>query len=729
MAYFSYDGDKTPFTHYPFDFYSRFLGILPLESEYSLPKEMKFIVDPNDKNRFITLKQASPISLLWLMLYSSTKWDIPAIFRQKDEAQIEALETEAHYKLFMLALKRMEEKNPFSQADYAHYLRGECAAESIYFASVLLLTNIGIYKRYPIDSADIYKVTRRLLENGVLKTPNNTLLVRYFNNKIYNANRYIPSDDALWAREAVLNAEFKDAFYAMALEYIKASGVQYAQIAADVDDVNGLDNLIRLNDGYGYENYRLLVHTSSSSLDKQGFDGDVNRIRVLFKEKREKEKATTRLVGLDLLSMEHCRRFFDFLLDSSAPEKFAPLNAQTTVLHIHGDAGCGKADNNRSLCGYYFRNRIDQEKDDQFYKQLYRYLAKSHHNAQRFNALNSTTGIKQELPLSGLFDELFHYNSLTMESLRLLHFDITGPAGQGQIAYETKRNIASLIETLDKKPTSGAETYYAALTQKSVPFSICIGRACQARSFLSKKYPKIHFDTGLGSRPAVGAAGGCSSAQIYHLDQGVLHLDGLVDTNELQPVMNAVAYAEESAFSPLALQKIGAFTDAFNAMSEGEIEKGIREYINTYQYDTGIMLCLVPAMKDILKEIKKLDDKIPSCGRKGIFLAAFALLHNWRSLILGAYGQGVAHTDIQKESARMALLQTYSILHAEVPGLVEALLPKVSQLIAAAASASWERSIGKINHREQRSNLALVKFEGVRAPESIVYIKTESGKQ
>jgi hypothetical protein len=364
-----------------------------------------------------------------------------------------------------MVLGLIEKKNPFMTFDMNEYQRGECAAENIYIACCILQYISGNRICYDLREPDIYQITRRLLENGSLKSEAAYHVIAYFNKKLLAANKYTPFDDAYWARGSITDsAGYADKFNLMSLCYMYASGVRYAQIAVSKNSMKKIDDLIQeFQKKYTGTGYKLLAQSPAVYSNKEKFEGELNSILELFKLSADKPK---NLVGIDLLSTENktglYKEFFDFLLKENTIYVFNNYvgpdekPSKKAIMHIHCGEGGGNSENNRSLCGYYLCNAAHPDMRE-FSSALADYAIKCYRKnvARAKERKREREHLKKKdrdyLEVTTLFDELFQWNNLVIDGLQLHRFDINSPVSRALVAYHGKTNIIHLCDTLDEK--------------------------------------------------------------------------------------------------------------------------------------------------------------------------------------------------------------------------------------------------------------------------------------
>lgn len=469
----------------------------------------------------------------------------------------------------------MVRRNPFAATDRQGYLRGECAAENIYLACLILAQRFG--RTSPpaaIDQPAIYLGTLELLGASAVRDSETDQFVRYFNRKIWSGNKYTPFDDAYWARGAIRDRHPGE-FACLTLGFLLHEGISHTQTATGEDEVAVLDSLFEQFNASEKTAYRLLAHTAHGYASEAAFDAELHRILRHF-EIQQGQPPQARLVGIDLLGMETAtglyRQFFDFLLEQAAVfRRYLDGKPETrkVVLHIHCGEGTGVSDDNRSLCGYFLRNANAL---DDFYAALSAYAWKCYGNTIRQGKArlrereNLQDRDKAPSALAGLFDELFFGNSLTSSGLRLRRFDITSGTTQALVAYYARTNVVNLCQALASRDADG-NSYYRRLLESDL-FSLRIGHAYYYRNYLASKFPELCFDTNLGSNFITGASGLFDSLQEYRLNRGLRHLDGYVGTDQLKELSLAIAYQGEQRLDPQQMQYVHALAESQSGFDE-----------------------------------------------------------------------------------------------------------------------------------------------------------------
>ena len=710
MSYFELS-EAVEIQSYPFDFHSHFSGILPLESEIKLG-------DNKFKGDGFFLEKGDKLSIIGIISRKIIK-EKPKLDKKENEVK-----EESHYRLFGMVLKKIIGNNPLNATEFGDYKRGECAAENIYIACCLLLQNIGFDTDYDIRKPDIYNVVLTLLnaKRTPIKNEKNAHVVAYFNRKIFSANKYTPFDDAYWVRGAVQDDEvYKVAFSWTTLYYLYASGIRYAQIAAGVKDIvtGDLNNcLVKFNSNL-HTSYKMLAHSPHVYSSEKVFENQLNDILGLF----EPEAPYKSLVGIDLLSPEIKTGLYGVFLKFLKEKKEAFKNyvksggsCKKIIIHIHCGEGGGTSEENRSLSGYFF-SHAPLPKTRQFCNFLAAYAKECYQNTVSRQAArerergNLGKEKKDYGDISSLFDELFYLNALSFDGLQLHRFDITSQRSQDLVAYNAKTNITHLCAELDK-PDDGS-SYYKQLCDSipdgaDTPYSFRIGHAYYDRNYVVSKFPALYFDTNLGSNFITGASGLFDSAQIYRLNNGFRHLNGQIDTDIIDQTTGRVAYM------------------GIERLNKKQMDLVKKELIDGEDYK---QLGLIGATKDaanILLDKYWGNPSPPDENLKNYRRFLLALVVNWRSYIFGADGQGVEHSDVEVESARMALMLTYQLIdvfekiNLEIP--IKERIEDLAEFFRSISEAYWNLTIGDCS-LSTLSEYKIEKFHGFKSPQSVVLVK------
>lgn len=689
-------------TSYPFDYHSHLGGILPV----------RLVRQPSAKS---------------YPMLSLAEW-----LDQTDPERGEFL-------LFKEALEFMLAANPFKpligegKGNAADYQRGECVAENIYVASVLLAQ-----RTHPADSIDALPVTDSRLYQTALEAirpameqqadkrdPLLLAFVRYFNGKIYSSNKYTPFDDVYKARFSLVDRiggakEQPEGRYQKWLEatldYLYSEGIRAIQIAASAYDIPALDKYIKDFNQKKHTSYRALVHTAAGYRSEDALEKDLGVILKLLVDDEH-----TATVGLDLLGTENkvaeYKVLFEFLSENarSLTTRFKEGGrAPRMTVHIHNGEGNVSGPNNRSLIGYQLLYG-SQLPDADFYGALSAYIRRC---AQ-------ATGLRQALEgrgvlgargrkrngVSGLFDELFRHNALTYRGCRLRRFDINEEHSRALVAYNAKRSVMGLSEAFDVRAREHQfKSWYAALTAHGFPYAFRLGHDYYYRNYMAARYPALAFDTNLGSNAVTGAAGWFGSVESYRINRGFRHLDGYIETDVLGAAATAVAYmasgtldveqiafflelsksgrplAEELAQDDTAKELRAMLKQALGTVA-GDQQKDREEYYKLY--------------RDLVLEIVGPHDI--RFFRYQALTRVYTLFLNWRSYLLGADGQGAEHTNIQDEFLRMLILLAYELMPSSLPNekknkpeekWLDRMLELLQNLLLKIAAIYWQTTMG-----------------------------------
>ncbi|MEZ0471046.1 hypothetical protein [Luteimonas salinilitoris] len=727
MAYFKL-APVTGITNYPVDYHSHFTGILPVRGKDD--------------------RQPSLVNLLAEALFRSDP-------RKSDKAELQ---------LFDYALRFMmdEQTNPLarlaSSLSRAEYERAECAAENIYVAAVLaghidyLDMDLLAEPAYRPDLYDAVRarIVKKALDSPVKPDQSLMKLVRYFNGKIYSSNKHTPFDDCYKMRGAFVKffcdgdpAEFEKwddwqqqryrAWIRATFDYLREEGITHTQTAATQDEMKELATRAAEYNAENHTSYKLLVHTPSQYLPDGKLEAYLKDaiLPLLSDDKRD-------IVGIDLLGAENkvgnYRELFEFL---RAQETGLEANfgqgkprALKLIVHIHCGEGSGFGSGNRSMIGYYLYEAGFPE--ESFFEDLPRYIIKCYKAAEG-KQLATPRGTRGTATPFGLFDELFHDNSLTYRGRLLRRFDISSETSRELAAYNAKRNVMALSETLDSTPQDADRTWYRLLAEDSALFAFRLGHDYYYRNFMAAKYPQIAFDTNLGSNAITGASGLFSSIESYRINRGYRHLDGYIDTNVLRAAGDAVAYMASEA---LTQEQIAGLTGmSMQPEALGEILEGSKDWI---------VQQLQSALGPIYPQVVTKDsfyDKYCSlvlATAGGVDTPAYryqamarvlALFRNWRSYLLGADGQGAEHSDIQHEFLRMLILLVYGLLPTGETRIDAKVLVDLQYLLRSIAESYWRATVGPVEFKLLQDKVRLELLEGFKAPDSVVTVRRSAVRQ
>ncbi len=732
MAYFKLAA-PTRITKYPFDYHSHFTGILPVQRA-------------DDKD---------PRPSLAALLADTFFKDDP--FKA----------AKGELKLFDFALEFMMDPatNPFARLlksdNRAQYERAECAAENIYVASVLLGR---VFAYLPIEAVAqsavapyLYGAVRKQVVEAALGStmePDKSLMkiVEYFNSKVYSANKYTPFDDCYKMRGTYVkllcggdpanrrnwdNAQKKRyiAWIVATFAYLQQEGITHTQTAATEDEMGELAAQAAAYNNRNGTSYKLLAHTPHQYLPDKALGRYLDsKILPLLVSQGQGD-----IVGLDLLGAENkvgnYKELFEFLLAKgyALQANFGPGKPRSLKLitHIHCGEGSGFGTDNRSMIGYYMYEVGDP--DAQFYADFAGYIL-SCYRAAEARLRDTPRGTAGTAVPFGLFDELFHNNSLTYRGRVLRRFDISSEKSRELSAYNAKRNVMALSETLDSKPEGQDCTWYQLLMEKSTLFAIRLGHDYYYRNYMAAKYPQIAFDTNLGSNAITGASGLFNSIEGYRINRGFRHLDGYIDTNVLQATSDAVAYMASEA---LTQEQITWFTQ--KSAEPGSVEAVFEVGGNKSWIELQLKDALGPLYDEITKDffygkyvgltVKTAGDVEAGAYKYQAMTRVLTLFQNWRSYLLGADGQGAEHTNIQNEFLRMIILLAYSLLPTGQTRIDANLMLDVEYLLREIARVHWRNTIGATDLKASYDTFSLESLEGFKSPDSVVTLRRKIVQQ
>lgn len=760
MAYFTIPNLSLP--PYRFDYHSHFGGILPVEKDEakaseSWSPEVEYVI--NDKNGSKTVKIAPSVG-------KGQQLSLVGLFGGSDPKSASRL---GHVSLFIKALQLMEEANPLklilSGGQAKPYVRGECIAEDIYIACVCLAPRLGVLGWEGADATEptLYAAVRGKLQQVQAiwsaeyakaekenRTPPPDLLdellpwLAYFNRKIYSASKYTPFDDAYRARSFALKkliaeegAGTQPNFMAMTLMYLRQEGIQYAQFALGEDEVRMCNAIAAAYNKAKGTGYKLLAHTALIYADGAAMTNYLTKdLLPLFSD-----AALTEVIGIDLLGSENkvgnYQDYFAFLAAQAAGAsplvsafgKGAGARALRMTSHIHCGEGMGLAADNRSAIGYAM-NYSGRAPDEAFYRAYCEYVQVCLAAAQRRAADNArgTAGAKaaKKNGVSGVFDEMFRNDSLTIGGLVLRRYDGNSERTRELVAYAGKRNMMAVSEALDTVDAGSAKSYYDLLVAGTLPFAFRLGHAYYYRSFVAARYKELAFDTNLGSNAITGASGLFDSVESYHLNRGLRHLEGYADTDLIQRVNDLVMYSGPGTLSVKDAQALLKLVRS--SSSPEELLKNCGNDLEDMLAKATAPLAPVFGSEQCLKYLNGLLTAMigDSQSRSLWYVAlsrALSLFVNWRSYLLGADGQGVEHTDIQAEQLRCVLLLAYGLVPFDSASQAAAtsIGTQLQQLVADVASAYWQTNVGPVAQAPSDPKLA-VSIAGYKAPASVVTI-------
>jgi len=708
MAYFKLS-EPTEVFEYPYDFHSHFSGILPVRSKPGIP------------------------SLASWMDASSPEKGEQALFEQ--------------------ALKFMLDANPFDnltrRADKANYERGECAAENIYIACVLIAQRMRPDEKIhalPVTDPELYRAAQESVKaaEGSFGEDRQWIraLIRYFNGKIYSSSKFTPFDDVYKMRSALGDQvkvgpkgdeKYKNLFI-QTLDFLEARGIRNIQIPSGTGDIGELDTQIRaINGGDKRTQYRALVHTPSAYVSGTKFAEELDAIL-----KKLLDRSLEFTIGLDVLGVENrvanYQVLFDFLRENKdvlAGTLGRPKQSKSIIVHIHNGEGASAAADHRSMIGYYLAYG-DPAPDGAFYEALSAYIARCVKTAAERRATEGAGS--RGAPgygkgaFSRLFDELFLSNSLTYEGCRLRRFDITGERSRELAAYNGKRSVMALSELLDAPVEKGGqETWYECLAGEGSPYTFRLGHDYYYRSFMAAKYPRIAFDTNLGSNAITGASALFRSAESYRINKGFRHLDGYIDTDVLAAAAAAVVdlsndgltQDEMDFYFNLSQQR----ADLKEILRNGEVAGKIQEYLAKALGPLGELRIKSDYAQYVELVLAIVGESEQPTVRYQAMTRVYAVYRNWRSYLLGADGQGAEHSDIQDEFLRMVILVAYHLLPVGQTELTGDTLLVLQSVIRGIAQSYWLATVGANSDVPVEYRRRIEKLEGYQAPASVVSLQ------
>jgi hypothetical protein len=602
------DAQLTP---YNFDFHSHLNGILPVESKF-------YGMAGSTQQRQLSMLGAVNPNL---------------IANGTDGA---AERKKAHIQLFTAALKYLS-KHPELRIHEHHSapIRGECAAENVYMACVILNARAGLglgdipsYSFYT-GVADYLKGIDSVPEPLQLETYQ---IIRHFNHKIYSANKYTPFDDCYELRSAVTDGseEDKDLWVNMTLDFQTQQGISHSQIATSVKKFPEQAKLFAaFNRAYGTQ-HGLLIQTANgyNSTEKLKKDLDDIKEKLLANWMQD---GTRVAVGLDVLGQETGIIDHATVLEKAQKiyEAAQPPRPKMLTVHIHAGEGSGSAPHNRSLSGYWFCHAADAERHGaEFYTAFAAHILNAYQNAcdhraghdaqsERWNQSAAPSESTKKDKLSRLFDEVFYRKSLTVRGITCRRYDLSSATTRALVAYNAKRNITVLAEHLAQANTSPNTYPYGQL-------AIRAGHALHYRNYLLKRTglesPQLTCDTNLGSNFITGASTLFTDIESYRFNKGLRKLNGVFDIEYLERLKNSLT----GTLKPDELKKENA--------------------------------CIA------------------------------------QSLLIGADGQGIEHTDIQIEAMRQAMVLL--LIEAPDSNKAQKTLEEFSLLLKNLASTYWKDTVG-----------------------------------
>jgi len=755
---------------YRFEYHSHFNGILPVKGDSTLGTAL-------DAGNGLIIAADQPLSLVGL--YGLDAGRLEPGWQRRGTVS-----------LLLKALRLMEERNPLQAVaqqprDRQAYQRGECVGENIYIAAVWLADRLKLSACYDLAATDpaLYAGVRARLEQiqtawrerGAPKDAGDEIeavlpMLEHFNAKFYSASKYTPFDDAYFARSfAIKQLEREQSegkvvqrMIYMTLMFLQQQGVANAQLALGPDDAKLHDACAEIYNTAAGTRYKLLLHSSHVYSSDEKFLEDLQKLKTCLAD-----PALRNVVGFDLLGAENkvgaYLTYFEFLNRNRAAltARFGPsLPNDPPKLalkfsnHIHCGEGMGVAMDNRSAIGYAM-TYLGAPLSASFYRAFWRYVmtgidAARSREAEHWRGTEGTPDAPR-LPgehVSGLFDELFRNDSLTIDGLALRRYDGNSARTRQLVAYTGKRNMMAISEAFDTVPKEPArpeekgENYYQVLAQgNDRPMAFRLGHAYYYRSYVGARYPYVSFDTNLGSNAITGASGLFDSSESYRLNRGLRHLQGYIDTDAIQELSDRVMYTGARSLDRSDVQVLLALSQT---CKDGD------EFME--QVSAALPKLLGKLMAPIYGARSAdewgnyfgllLEAKIGLSTSRAIWFDAatrvLSLFANWRSYLLGCDGQGVEHTDSRAEYLRCALLMAYSLMplspdagrQAVADASTEAVeIPDADQvamqlqvLIDTVSDAYWGVTVGPAATLAKAGAPVQAVVKGYKAPDSVVTV-------
>lgn len=826
MAYFKIPDIQLP--AYPFDYHSHFGGILPLTGTAKAGWTCDITVKAPDRGKpgcsrdiHLVIEQGAPLALV--SVFGEALGPLPPDLNL-GEGQVE-IDACGQLKLFSLALRAMQERNPFaaleSKADRSQYERGECAAEDLYIASICILDALG-YSGHEGQAANdpaLYQrlqavVEQRLRDRKAFGTRDNEILawIGYFNRKIYSAGKFTPFDDAYFMRsyaiDWLLKERSQDAYLkwmATTFMFLDAQGTAYAQIAMGEDEVAVAGSVAaKLTQAAGDAgkkvDYKLLVHTAAEYISDAKLKEDFKKISALLapvpaggangdpENAWPTQAALGPIVGLDLVGAENklggYATFFSLMIGSLAkdlPRTFgaeANKRALRMICHVHCGEGAGVSSDNRSAIGGYMARLRDQPSPE-FYRAYAAYtlscarMARGRREGDVYALAEDAQHRKHKgthvARLAGkvlaprLLEEMFEDGSLSFQGMALRRYALTSARTRDLVAYAAKRNMMAISEALAAQGEDKVSVYDA-LTGPGGLVALRLGHAYYYRSYVGSLYPRVAFDTNLGSNTITGASGLFASANEYRLNRGLRHLDGYADTGLLRRVAEHAMFSGVEALDLVQLSALSRIGRAL--MVDGQANLGVMMQLDAKGQPVAsgapgwIQTQLARALAGLYGGASPPPDwtttlfaklvaaLIGGNGSGSAITVTVALRDtlnlfvNWRAYVLGSDAQGVEHTDIQDEFARMVVLLAYGLLPLGAsaadaggpPGkngaAPEGLCACLAELVCKIAAEYWSTTIASIKSSEDPKPPPPVRttlqFSGYKAPASVVQVHRAS---
>lgn len=600
---------------YRFDFHSHLNGILPVESDFygsngevgNRQLSMLGFVSPELNDSFQRQKNELEEKNKELAK-KENKED-----KEKLKNEIDKLEKETtlkirktHITLFTYAVAYLAKKNDLRiHGNSAKPIRGECAAENVYMACIIINAQADLGLGC-VPSQSFYKGVESYLASFANKE--NELpeklyaLIRHFNHKIYSANKYTPFDDCYELRSAATDQGNKDLWVKMTLDFQTQQGIDHSQIATSINSVQDQAALFKAFNTDKKTQHMLLIQTANGYNTTKELVADLVKIqeKLCFDWGKDGNKT---IIGLDVLGQE------TGIIDHATVLQFAKKIPKETndfpiklTVHIHAGEGCGSAPHNRSLAGYWFCHAHQAEQHGaEFYSAFADYILNAYHNTCAHQARHDALANRWNQYTEN------HQSSAEIDKKLSNFFD--------EVFYHkslTVRGITCRRYDLSSATTRALVAYSAkrniiALAEHLADagdqysgLAIRAGHALHYRNYLlqrAKPTPQLNCDTNLGSNFITGASTLFPDIESYRFNKGLRKLDGVFDYE---------------------------YMDKLKAALLGQISA---------------------------EKLQEVRDATKQSQNNDVDLKALA-----RSLLIGADGQGMEHTDIQIEAMRQAIL-------------------------------------------------------------------------
>jgi hypothetical protein len=197
------------------------------------------------------------------------------------------------------------------------------------------------------------------------------------------------------------------------------------------------------------------------------------------------------------------------------------------------------------------------------------------------------------------------------------------------------------------------------------------------------------------------------STQLYKLNSGLRKLDGHIDTNLIEEVLDSIACAGDDVLDTKQLEILGNTTSpeiSIDTIVNGEIRKTVNVFI-----------------KKQCECVESLH--IPDGLKFKHYCSILSIAMNWRSFLLGADGQGVEHSDTTVEFVRMMFMLAYQ-LSDTVEQITASWLNVFADFIRDISMEYWKDTIGPVEFPKDIANIYHIeRFQGFKARNSVVLVK------